>query len=201
MKNTLLKIWKTILVQSISLSLIIWFVAYASINFPTSSPDGEPQWWLFMQYFNKILLDTWSTTNWMVKDSDKVDWLHANDIITAWWWIHSWVQVFSWVAPITWWDLDLSSIVWNNHALVLIKVKDTETLLTYHEYQFRTKWDTEELGHHTGYDYWTSQANLYLNHFSYLILETDSNWVIQFKSEDSSVPWAKCQITIRWYIK
>lgn len=68
MKTYLKSFIKTFSMVLISLFLIIWwFVAYA-ISFPTT-PSWEVLWWKFMNYFNKILVDTWTTSDWTVRKS------------------------------------------------------------------------------------------------------------------------------------
>jgi hypothetical protein len=99
-------------------------------------------------------------------------------------WVHSGSLVYNSNVPFEWEDLDLSNYVGIKSTMVMLKVKDTAPVSeSYHSYWFRTKGDTEELGAHTGYDYGTSGLFLQPNSISYVILETDKNGVIQFRSK------------------
>ncbi|MDD2916838.1 MAG: hypothetical protein PHH70_03260, partial [Candidatus Gracilibacteria bacterium] len=55
-------------------------IVYA-VNFPTTTPSGETPGGKFMGYFNKMLVNTdLASTDGTVKNSDKVDGLHASEL-------------------------------------------------------------------------------------------------------------------------
>lgn len=64
-------IFKYTLIYMALIFSFIWFISYA-ISWPTNSPLSETNWWLLANIFNKILLDTWSLSDWTVKITEKV---------------------------------------------------------------------------------------------------------------------------------
>jgi len=92
-------------------------------------------------------------------------------------WNHSGALVYdNLAAPTTWTDLDLSSVVGSNYALVMIKVK-IMTPGGSDGYSFRPKGDTDLLVNgveSTGFTY--PAAGL-------LICETNSNGILEWKSD------------------
>ena len=90
-------------------------------------------------------------------------------------WVHSGQQVFSGTSPTSWTDLDLSSIVGQVNALVMLKVASTETGDT--TYEFRANGDDTE--YVWGYG---ASSTVLRNSGDYVVLETDSNGVIEWNS-------------------
>lgn len=73
MKNLFIKIWKSVILQFISLSIIIWFVAIAA-NYPSHSPAWETAWGKFMTYIQKIWTScpSWQGLQWYDNNFDKI---------------------------------------------------------------------------------------------------------------------------------
>ena len=67
------KIIKNIWLSILSVLVVSW-VTYAAISFPSSSPAWETAWWVFMSYFNKIGTScaTWEYLNWYDSDLNKI---------------------------------------------------------------------------------------------------------------------------------
>lgn len=63
-KTTLIYIW--------FFMIILWWVWVYAITWPTWTPSWELKNWVIMQYFNKILVNTWSTSTWTVRMTEKV---------------------------------------------------------------------------------------------------------------------------------
>lgn len=59
-----------------------------AIYWPSNSPSGETKWWVVMQYFNNILVNTWSMSDWTVKKTQKI----INQMCGNW-------QVLQWFNP------------------------------------------------------------------------------------------------------
>ncbi len=109
-----------------SIIFISWIV-YAAISWP-STPTWEVAWWKFMNYFNKLVVDDDITATWTVKNSDRVDWLHAADIswwlwATTWWydkfvayWVTScpswWTKAYDWILVNLWWQAIVDWTSW-----------------------------------------------------------------------------------------
>ncbi|MDD2907926.1 MAG: shufflon system plasmid conjugative transfer pilus tip adhesin PilV [Candidatus Gracilibacteria bacterium] len=56
MNKTLIKLGKNIVLQLVSFSILIGFVAFAAISWPSSTPTGETSGGKFASYFSKMLL-------------------------------------------------------------------------------------------------------------------------------------------------
>ncbi len=52
--------------------IVLWWVWVYAISWPSWFPSWELKSWVIMEYFNKILVNTWSTSDWTVKMTDKV---------------------------------------------------------------------------------------------------------------------------------
>ncbi len=68
-----------------------------AVTWPSITPSWEITGWAFMNYFNKMLVNTWSTTDWTVKKSESL-WLNwTSAVITISWWLAStsWVPVWN----------------------------------------------------------------------------------------------------------
>lgn len=75
MKNFLLKFIKNIVLQIVSLIIIIWAVAFATISWPTNSPTWEVIGWKFQEYFDKIFnwsCPTWQAIAWYDSNKDPI---------------------------------------------------------------------------------------------------------------------------------
>lgn len=62
--------------------LLLWIAYAATISFPSATPTWQIAGWKFMNYFNKMLVNTWSSTDGTVNNSSKL-----------WWKIESQLQV------------------------------------------------------------------------------------------------------------
>lgn len=60
--------------------LFAFAYAAVAISWPASTPVWETTWWAFMNYFNKILVDTWSTTDGTVQKANLSNWVVDNAI-------------------------------------------------------------------------------------------------------------------------
>ena len=100
-------------------------------------------------------------------------------------WRHSGAQIFSGIGPADWTDLDLSSYVGSNHALVLIKVKGASG----HSVNiFRPNGDTDEYWRCSdlsdmgaqGHKGECAEAGL-------IVVETDANGIVEWKNRERDV--------------
>jgi len=87
MKQFIIKLFKNIILQLLSLSILIWLVAFATISWPTWTPTWETAWWTFQANFNKIFnAITFNWTNidvsWKIKSSSTVSSDAANTVVT-----------------------------------------------------------------------------------------------------------------------
>lgn len=96
-------------------------------------------------------------------------------------WNHDGNQVFSGNGPTSWSDLDLSSYVGLNRALVMLRVKCSPSG-TIGEVAFRINGDTDDLGYigNNWYGGGASAATLQSGRIAYLIIETDVNGIVEW---------------------
>jgi hypothetical protein len=111
-------------------------------------------------------------------------------------WRHSGTQVFSGTITSTWSDLDLSSYVGVNYAIVMLKIK---LISGCPEIKFRTNGDTEDVGvdGSTYYGPGVSGATSGIDRICYIIIETDSNGIVEWRSLADSF----CILTLTGYVK
>ena len=72
-------VFRTTSILFISVLFTVWLVTFA-LTYPPA-PSWQIVWWNFMNYFNKILVNTSSTTDWKVKNADKLDGYNHTDFI------------------------------------------------------------------------------------------------------------------------
>lgn len=109
-------------------------------------------------------------------------------------WKHSGAQVFSGIAPTSWTDLDLSSYVGSNRALVLIKVKGASGSSTH---IFRPNGDTDEYWRCSdlsdmgaqGHKGECAEAGL-------VVVETDATGIVEWRGQGTNVT-----LTLLGYVK
>lgn len=69
--------------------IFLWLLTVFAVNWPSITPSWEITGGAFMNYFNKILVNTWATTDWTVKKSESL-WLNGSSaVITISWWLAS----------------------------------------------------------------------------------------------------------------
>lgn len=96
-------------------------------------------------------------------------------------WNHSWATaVDNQEAPTSWTDLDLSSIVGSNYALIILKVKKNGGTVA--DYFIRPNGDTDDYEVITSHTAGTCAISLASNEVGFLIVETDSSGIIEWKS-------------------
>lgn len=96
-------------------------------------------------------------------------------------WIHSGVKVYdNTAAPTSWTDLDLSSVVGKNRALVFIKVKSI-TAMGGEIFHFRVKGETEAVAMSYESAAFNNIAGVTQGNIAHLVMETDNNGIIQWK--------------------
>lgn len=98
-------------------------------------------------------------------------------------WRHVGTQVFNSTASTSYTDLDLSSYVGSNRALVMLKVVNNEGMTFV---SFKTKGDPD-IGHPTEATTMgggSSSVQLSPNNCGYVILETDASGVVQWRAND-----------------
>ncbi len=120
-------------------SLMLWmalvFTVVYAVSFP-DTPTWETAWWKFMNYFNAMLVNTWSSSDGTVKNSDKVDGLHASDLwwlsaATSWgsdkitlYWVTTcptsawWTKAYDWIMM----SMSYGPIEWSNTEAVSTQV-------------------------------------------------------------------------------
>ncbi len=141
MKKYFKDLLRTTSILAIAITFIIWTLsAFAAITFPSSTPTGEIAWGLFMNYFNKMLVNTWSSTDWTVNKASKLstprtiawvlfDW--TANIAIPWSGITS--KPFNWVWQAwqptrLWWSNDWSNYyVWNPSNFIVNNVTTPTT--------------------------------------------------------------------------
>ncbi len=91
MKNYLLDLFKTILLQVIAIVIIVWWITYATISWPSNAPNWETSWGLFQSYFSKIfdICPNGQALQWYDKNSGKK--CISLNCITPTSWIHNWL--------------------------------------------------------------------------------------------------------------
>ena len=106
-------------------------------------------------------------------------------------WTHSGVKVFDNAAsPTSWTDLDLSSVVGKNRALVFMKVKAGLDMWG-NDFFIRIKGETEEVAENSAYAAFNNIGSLTLDHIGHFVMETDADGIIQWKaiSENRASIW------------
>ncbi len=88
MKIFLKKLFKSLLLQITAFIMLVWLLAFAAITWPTNNPSWSISWGKFMMYFNKMLVDTWTTTDGTVKKA--LIWDKLNNFTCPTWQFIKW---------------------------------------------------------------------------------------------------------------
>lgn len=110
-------------------------------------------------------------------------------------WHHDGTQVYNANAPTTYTDLNLSSYVSSNRALVFLYVVNGNTGDT--NFWFRTNGDTQAQANATDASSGVAAIRMNANEGGYLIVETDANGIIEWKAGAAH----DCDVFLRGYIK
>lgn len=94
-------------------------------------------------------------------------------------WQHDGTQVFDATSPTSWTDLDLSSYVGSNRALVFLKVKENTAERSI---GFRTNGDTEDALNET-IPSGCASVRIPNGEIAYVIIETDAAGIIEWKAQ------------------
>jgi len=101
-------------------------------------------------------------------------------------WTHSGVKVYdNTAAPTSWTDLDLSSIIGKNRALVYLKIKNRYEMYAVH-YSFRTDGDGEEVGANITYAGGCTYLMIEIGYIGYLLVETSKDGIVDWKCNQAS---------------
>jgi len=92
MNKFIKQLFKATFIQLVAFFMIIGSLAVFALSYPTSNPSWEIPGGVFMNYLNKILVDTWSTTDWTVKKAE---------VLTTW--CNEWEYL-------QWFDVDWNKI-------------------------------------------------------------------------------------------
>jgi hypothetical protein len=74
MKKYFKDLLRTMSIHAIAITFLVWTFTVFATAWSTST--WETAWWLFMNYFNKMLVNTLPTTNWVSKKAQSL-WLEA----------------------------------------------------------------------------------------------------------------------------
>ena len=112
-------------------------------------------------------------------------------------WIHSGVKVYDDTPPPTsWTDLDLSSVVGKNRALVFMKVKAGSGMWG-NDFFIRIKGETEEVAENSAYAAFNNIGSITLGHIGHFVMETDADGIIQWKAASGN----KASVWVLGYIR
>jgi len=102
-------------------------------------------------------------------------------------WTHSGVKVYdNTAAPTSWTDLDLSSIVGENRALVFLKIQNM-AIGSPETFYFRRGDDTEDVGEGGSNAGGNSVIKIGSECAGHVLMETDANGVIEWKSPGGEI--------------
>jgi hypothetical protein len=105
---------RTTSIHAIAITFLVWTLSVFALGFPSSTPTWETAWWLFMDYFGKILVNSWTTTDWTVKKADTTDGYHLNQAVTS-------------GANTTWGTVNADTVRIGTNAYTYITLEDDES--------------------------------------------------------------------------
>lgn len=73
MKKFIKLIAKNLAAQTIAFLLLVWFITFAAITWPSQTPAWETSWWKFQSYFNNLKWNcpSWQAVVWINNDFTK----------------------------------------------------------------------------------------------------------------------------------
>ena len=104
-------------------------------------------------------------------------------IVRRGWIVDGSLVLSSTASPTTWTDLDLSSYVGSNEALVFLKLENTDTIGA-STIAFRQNGDTDDF-YDTSYTHVSQIVNLAVGGFGYVSVPTDSSGIVEYRAEDA----------------
>lgn len=194
---------------STTLTANLWNTTMSTITWAIQSLEtwNITIWWT--KTFSSPIIGQTPTANNHLATKGYVDWA------SAWWWVHSWLQVFSWEPTHNnytwsnsyWADLDLSTVVWAKATLVMLKIKNTNPTYSV-DVHFRTKWETDIPNRYRAFLWSSSSSQVDNGEISYIMVQTDSSWIVQWYERACSNLDSSCsdpatnivEVTVEWYI-
>jgi len=99
-------------------------------------------------------------------------------------WIHSGVKVYdNAVAPMAWTDLNLSSVIGKNRALVFLKFKNRYNELS-NVIHLRSNGDTANVATSSVFAGANNIVMISHGYIAHLVMETDENGIVEWKADD-----------------
>lgn len=203
--------------------IFIWILSVFAVTWPVIVPSWEVPWGAFMNYFNKMLVNTWATTDWTVKKAESL-WLNGSTAIVAIsWWKATTSLVPVWnndivnkayvdsVIAAWWWSLWVYKWDWTTYLWKFIQLKNAYESDNYADVeqivyvdaswniQRIWEWDRMQAG-----DYWEYYKDANCTWTKYVIANIN-NWTLTYKTVRAKADWlyykysAWYSCSIGWY--